>query len=124
MAAGTNVCGGDCSDCVEIKMEDDERLRSILLGEINSVLRHSVQLDHDIMELEARREALRVETLKMNDVLQQPANLYYLHPKHYKPFETEGGKITPLRSGRYRATKLFHEVRYNETFDTKAECEE
>ena len=39
-------------------MEDDERLRSILLGEINSVLRHSVQLDHDIMEL-SRREALK-----------------------------------------------------------------
>ena len=104
-------------------MDDDEHLRSILLGEINSVLRYSVQLDHDIMELEARREALRVETLKMNDVLQQPANLYYLHPKHYKPFETEGGKITPLRNGRYRATKLFQQVRSNETFDTKAECE-
>ena len=40
----------------------------------------TLSLDHDIMELEARREALRVETLKMNDVLQQPANLY-LTPK-------------------------------------------
>ena len=104
-------------------MEDDAYLRSLLLGEINSILRDSVQLDHDIMELEAHREALRVETLKMNDVLRQPANLHYLHPKHYKPYETEGGTITLLRNGRYRASRSFQHVNYTETFDTKAECE-
>ena len=80
-------------------------------------------INHDIMELEAHREALRVETLKMNEVLRQPANLHYLHPKHYKPYEAVGGTITQLRNGRYRATRSFQHANCTETFDTKAECE-
>ena len=65
------------------KKKGDEKTRALLLQQINFVLRNSVQLDHEIMELEARREALRVETLKMNDLLQQPSSLHYLHQKHH-----------------------------------------
>lgn len=61
----------------------NDNIRHLLLKEINHVLCNSVQLDHNIMELEARREALRVETLKMNELLQQPSSLHYLHPKHH-----------------------------------------
>ena len=61
----------------------EQATRALLLKQINKVLWSSVRIDHEIMELEARREALRVETLKMGNLLQQPSSLHYLHQKHY-----------------------------------------
>jgi hypothetical protein len=63
--------------------DTEQTTRALLLKQINNVLCSSVRIDHEIMELEARREALRIETLKMDNLLKQPSSLHYLHRKHY-----------------------------------------